>query len=171
MAQLAPPRTQRTPALQPLIALLDALVREPFPTPYPGQGYWDYKIPVHQGAVDGPRASHAFRQTCVEMLLLGCTILRTRKPTSASFVRVVAVVTLPELFASNLTVFFDESYHQEFFLRSRSWQTWTPLPPGRSLLREWAIPKHFTLPERGYRETIDGDDYHHEGEIWFYGDV
>lgn len=156
--------------LQGLIEMLSRLSEEPFPQP-DARGCWYSNIPVAQVAVDGTRASQAFRQTCIEMLLLGCKILRARKPDDLPFVRVVAVITLPKLFESSIDVFFDKTSYTAFTERSTVWQTWVALSPERSLLREWAIPEGLSLPERGYHETIRDEDYARDGEVWLLGDV
>ena len=79
------------------------------------------------------------------------------------------MITLPELFNSELIIFRGEHYFSTFFDRKGPEQTWIPLPPRRSLKREWDLDT--AMPEMGYEEHIVCEEYECHGEIWFFGDV
>ncbi|MED3815292.1 DUF3916 domain-containing protein [Priestia megaterium] len=48
-------------------------------------------------------------------------------------------------------------------------QRWIPLPPERSIEKEWGLEISKGLVIKGYKETINDEDYFHEGELWFIG--
>lgn len=85
--------------------------------------------------------------------------------------RVVAAVSLPEIFDSQLIVFFGDAHWNEFFDRRSDDQRWTVLPQSRSLAREWRIQIPEGMIERGYRETVQDESYASHGELWFVGEL
>ena len=85
------------------------------------------------------------------------------------FLKVLLIISLPDIFYSELTVFFDEEYYNDFFKRNNEQQKWTRLPKNRSLLCEWDIQSN--LPELGFLEEIIDEGFSSKGELWFYGDI
>lgn len=58
-----------------------------------------------------------------------------------------------------------------FFDRNDEEQTWIPLPPHRSIAKEYAL----TIPEgmtvRGYKEIYNCDGVRYISELWFIGEI
>jgi len=132
-----------------------------------GRKYWDFKLPVDSGLVEGPHASHQLRKLCAEQLLQTGRALRDSIK-GPGFLKVVVSIDDPAWFGSRVSVFQDREYHEGFFNRNDPEQTWVELPKSRSFLAEWGIQADVT--ERGLRETIRDEDssFSYDGEIWFF---
>lgn len=138
---------------------------------WPGAGYWHLHVPVDQAFIDSQRTPHWVRRQCVQCLIDRSEYLRGLKPESDESIRVVASISLPNLWDSQIDVFFDQAYFSTFFERDSEGQTWTPLRKSRSLSREWGLNLPDALQERGYHERIRDEDYSHNGEVWFFGEL
>ena len=138
---------------------------------YDQRRHLDYKLPIHFGLVEGIKSKPGIKRLCMRMLLRTCIALQHNKPPACPFVRVVASISLPAMFSSRVTVFFDEEYFSHFFDRKGPGQTWAILPSNRNLLQQWQLSQEFPINGIGYREHIVDEDCSYTGEIWFYGDV
>ena len=81
------------------------------------------------------------------------------------FHRVVAVISYPELWNSEIIFFYDEEYYQSFWDRKGPYQTWTRLE-NRSFAAERGIKTKLT--ESGYLEELMDEDFTYRGFLWFY---
>ena len=91
-----------------------------------------------------------------------------KKPKDLSFCKVVAAITYPNVRDSQIIIFYDEQYYKSFWDRTGPYQIWTPIKNKRSFAKERGIVTH--LPEIGYIEELDDEDYHTKSYIWFYGE-
>jgi hypothetical protein len=141
-----------------------------FPAPWQGSNYWNSKAPVAQ-AWTNTLTDAASRQPFVHAYLDAVAALRVLRPTSLPQARVLAVITSPDLFGSELLVFYDTETYLDFIDRTGPLQTWTRLAAERHLLRELQLPEHEHVI--GFAEQINDvdDDYFHTREIWIIGDV
>ncbi len=129
-------------------------------------------LPVDQGFIDSLKTPYQVRRQCVQTLIDRCEHLQRLKPTSDAPVRVVASISLPYLWNSQIIVFFGQQYFGTFFDRNSEDQSWTPLPESRSFVREWDLAMPASFQEKGYHERIRYDeDYIHESELWFIGEL
>jgi hypothetical protein len=137
----------------------------------PGCGYWHTHMPVAQSFIDSISTPQSIRRTFIQAILDTTSRISRLKHVDGQKTRVVASINLPSLFDSQIIVFFGDDYYSQFFNRNSTDQRWTPLPPQRNLLKEIAL----TLPEgfhqKGFHESISDEDYTHEGEIWFFGEI
>ncbi len=85
--------------------------------------------------------------------------------------RVVVAICLPELWGSQIIVFFGSDYYDSFFNRDSEDQKWTPLPVNRSFTREWNLRVPDGFSQRGYKEELRDTDFTFDGEIWFIGQL
>jgi len=90
---------------------------------------------------------------------------------SRASTRVVVAVWTPDLWRSQMIVFFGSKYFDTFFNRNNATQRWTQLEENRSLVWEWKINLPNTFSERGYHEEINEPDFHQSGELWFIGQL
>ena len=162
-------KKQKVRGLKRRIIDLLAMPQSAFPE-RSSQLYVDYKLPIHNGLIRGVNARTSIKRLCMRSLLETCIALRREKPKD-EFTRVVALISMPDLFSSRVTVFFDEEYFSHFFERSGPYQIWSALPLERSLLQEWQMADEFQLDAIGYREEIVDEDLSYDGEVWFFGDV
>lgn len=141
-----------------------------FPTHF-YNGYWHLHLPVAQGFIDSNQTPKKVKQLCIQTLINRAEYLIKQKPNTEETYRVVVAVDLPKLWNSQLIVFKGSEHFDGFFSRDSEEQKWLELPPGRNIQTEWAL----TIPESlfftGCKEVITDDDYYHEGEIWFIGEI
>lgn len=90
------------------------------------------------------------------------------KPNDDRFCRVVADITSPCFWNSQIIIFYDETYFNDFFNRPGPYQTWT-LIENKSFMKERGLKS--ALKEKGYAEVLDDEDGTYTCEIWFYGEV
>ena len=132
------------------------------------RGYECFKVPSDM-FIECPKTSSKIKTEFCRKWLQAAERFLAQKPADIGFCKVVAVVCMPNLWCSQITIFYDEQYYGTFFDRRGPYQTWTLLPGERSLLAERNISSPLT--ERGYREVIVDEDYVSEGELWFYGEL
>lgn len=138
---------------------------------YVGCGYWHMHLPTGPAIIDSPQTPKSVRKTCIQTLIDRAKHLSTIKPVNIVPTRVVAAISLPNLFEAQIIVFFGSTYFETFFDRDSSQQRWILLPDDRSMVKEWdlSLPNNFI--ERGYRQIIQDKDVSHEDEIWFIGEL
>lgn len=141
-----------------------------FPLPHEDRGYWHLHFPIARSFIDSPRTSQGVRRECVQLLLDAAFRLCTSRPPSVT-ARVVVAVSTSQLSDSQLIAFFSSDYFESFFHRDSPEQQWTALPGSRSLAREWRLVVPPGFSERGFHEHICENDYQHDGEIWFFGEL
>jgi len=148
---------------------------EVFPQPHEPNGvyssYWHLHLPVAQDFIDSPKTPFGVRRLCVQTLVNRAYHLAAIAPVNDRSTRVVVAVDLPELWKSQIIVFFGTKYFDTFFNRNTETQRWTRLPQNRSLVQEWSISIPEGFSEHGYLEEINEEDYNHRGELWFIGQL
>uniref|UniRef100_B0T521 DUF3916 domain-containing protein n=1 Tax=Caulobacter sp. (strain K31) TaxID=366602 RepID=B0T521_CAUSK len=141
--------------------------------PYEGRGYFHWKIPVGRSLVSGRRARLAVQTRCAQVLIDAAAALAARKPKTLRHTRVVAIIDLPDMFASEICVFFEEAYFEEFAPRNSEDQTWTL--SGDTLARRWNLRTPQGFSEIGYHTVTRDTDFDpprsEEGEVWMIGEV
>lgn len=90
------------------------------------------------------------------------------KPKDNRFCKVVADITYPCFWNSQIIIFYDEDYYIDFFNRHGPYQTWT-LIENKSFINERFIISD--LNEKGYNEVINDVNETYKCEIWFYGEI
>lgn len=141
-----------------------------FPASHDERGYWHLHLPVAQGFIDAPRIPLRVRRECIQLVLDACCRLCSRRPPTV-FARVVAAISTPSLFGSQLIVFYSPPYFDSFFNRRGPEQQWISLPAARSLAREWELTLPNGFMERGFHEHIHDEDFEQDSEIWFFGEL
>ena len=93
----------------------------------------------------------------------------SQKPNELKFCKIVALISVPNYWNSQIIVFYDKSYYDTFWDRNDDYQQWTPFDKKHSFAKERNIKT--SLLEQGYKETICDEDFNAENMLWFYGDV
>lgn len=153
-----------------LSSMIDRIISltEVFPEEEPI--YWHMHLPAAQNFIDSPKTPQFIRRRCIQTLIDRTEHLISIRPQNIKFTRVVTIIDLPFLWNSQIVVFFNEEYYNNFFIRDTSEQTWTLLSDKRDLLKEWNLNKPSGLQIRGYNEKLFDDGYTHVGEIWIIGE-
>lgn len=93
----------------------------------------------------------------------------SQKPTDVPFCKVIAFLSVPHYWSSQIIIFYDENYFNSFWNRTGPEQFWIPTEQGYSFCKERNIAT--SLQEICYHEKIDDDDGVFEDDLWFYGDL
>ncbi len=91
-----------------------------------------------------------------------------KKPKDLPFCKVVAAITYPDVCESQIIIFYDEEYYNSFWNRKGPYQVWAPIENEHSFAKERGIVTK--LPEIGYIEEHNDEDYYAKSYIWFYGE-
>ena len=84
--------------------------------PHEGQMYWNYKIPVLDRLVNPPTTKAYIQGKAIESLLTAAVFLANSKvKEEVPYYRVAVLLTLPYMFQSEVTVFYDELYYNRFY--------------------------------------------------------
>ncbi len=140
-----------------MIARLLKVTRR-FPEPHRNSGFWHLHLPLAENFIDSNATPRSVRRLCVQTLLERAFHLATLAPQN-EFSRVVVVVSVHDLHASQIIVFFSEDYFDSFFVREDEKQKWLPLKPKRSLRKEWSLSLPAGFQEKGFRQEIVDDLY------------
>lgn len=92
-----------------------------------------------------------------------------QKPAEKDFCKIVAVLSVPNYWSSQIIVFYDESYYNSFWDRTGPYQVWKLERENKSFCKERNIIT--TLREACYHETLTDDDEVFKCDLWFYGDI
>ncbi len=154
--------------VQELTALTDQ-----FPIQDSTENYWQIHLPVAQAFIDSKNTPPSVRHLCMQTMINRANFLAQNKPESIETCRVCCLISLPELWASEITIFYTQSYFQDFFERNSPYEKLTPIN-GRNIAKEHnlIIPTNFQV--KGYKQEYFDDDnptiLTYTGEIWYIGE-
>lgn len=138
---------------------------------YDGNSFWGLKPPFARYFIESSRTPHAVRRLCVQTLIDRAAHLVRLRPPELKSARVVVVISLPEMWSSELIVFFDGEYFANFFRRTDSYQQWKRLRPDIRLTRRWNLRVPDNFLEATFYEKILDDGYRYSGIIWAIGEL
>jgi hypothetical protein len=143
-----------------------------FPVEHAARRYMNWKIPVLDRLVRPPTTTSAIQRECAQCLIDAAAHIAQAKPIELAQARSVAIIDLPDLFGSEVCIFFDEAYFASFTDRTSEGQQWTPLPKTRSLVDEMALRLPDGYSVLGFAEVIRDEESGEtrEGEVWLVGD-
>lgn len=127
----------------------------------PGEKYVNFKVPLPAALVEGPRSRHRLQADVISQLLRAAEKLaRQQPPENSQFYRVAVLLTLPNLFASEVTLFFDEDYFHGFLYENSLPDSQRP-----SQLYDVKIPEIFDI-ECGCLVSYSDDEYVYRSHHW-----
>ena len=136
--------------------------------------YRNYKIPVHQYLVEGPQSSKDIRRKCAQYMIDAIAHLYNAKP-SDSNAKVTCVIARPDMFSSELCIYFDTAYLQSFLReRNDAYGNRTKISH-RSLSQELGLRVPPEFNEIGfsikYQSVDDIDPWEYTSEHWYFGEL
>lgn len=134
---------------------------------YPGSGYWHMHMPGSSRFLDYTEKKTELRKILVEGIIKATKTLHDQQPSNLN-AKVISCISWPNLFDSQIIVFFGDEYFGGFFDRSGPEQWWTK--EDESWVKEnmkMEIPDGFE--ERVYNEVIDDEDGRFESTLIFIG--
>ena len=168
-------RRRRYDAVRETRGLRRRLDRLEFPpSAYPGSNYFHWKIPIGQGLVSGPTARSDFQAICAQVLIDASYCLAKRKPKGLEHTRVVTILGCPDLFDSEICVFFDPKYFASFTDRNFDDYRWSARSDAE-LVTRWSLDVPAEFAVRGF-DTYERDDTFDPpsvttGQTWLIGEV
>ena len=137
----------------------------------PNCGYWHYHLPVAQSFIDSKNTPKSIRKLCIQTLVNRAEYLKSIKPKSKINIRIVVCISLPNLWDSQLIIFYGEKYFSKFFKRNSPEQTWTKINKSTSLIKYLNIKVQSDTDEKGYLQEIKEEDLDIVNELWFLGEL
>ena len=134
-------------------------------------GYWHLHLPFSQEYIDSIKTPYSIRRKLIQLSIDRVNFLIQLKTKEQSDFRVYGVISLPNLFDSQLAVIPDNTFFEGFFDRNTEDQQWIPLDKSRDIIEEWNLELPDGLMVKGYKEIIIDKDYSYQGEIWFIGEL
>lgn len=133
--------------------------------------YEHFHVPCRRDFLEGTAIRGWVRTAFCRAWLEAAARFLKQKPDVLPFCKVVAVLSFPHLWDSQLIVFYDSAYYETFWERKGPWQSWEPVPEETvSEIRRRGVET--SLAEKGYREILRNEDGTEYREIlWFYGEI
>ena len=119
--------------------------------------------------ISSPKTSGKIKTTFCKAWLKKTVEIMEQKPESLPFCKVVSCIVENDLWSSQIIIFYDEEYYNNFWKRDTSDQTWVPISTPKSFASERKIIT--SLNEKGYFEKINDGETLSTSVIWFYGDI
>jgi hypothetical protein len=131
--------------------------------------------PIDQRLTHPEVTSLAIQSEVAAALLAAAANLLAARPREHEGAVVAALLDMPDLFGSEIQVFFEEAYFQDF-MADCAVRSWTSLPAERSLARELGFRVPSGLLELGFECRVLVDDHEaavpesYRHEVWWYPD-
>ena len=131
-----------------------------FPVEHAGEQYWNYKIPVLDILVSPPKTTRKIQAHCANSLITAANHLLEARPPELADAKVTALITYPDMFSSELCIFFDSNYFNSFFDRHDEYQSLTLLNKELSLITklDLKLPQAFQAIGFEFRNNGNGLD-------------
>ena len=106
-------RGDRYPKIRGIKRRLKALDRwansfiDYFPAEHARSKYWNYKIPVLDILVSPPKTTRKIQSRCASSLITAANHLLEGRPAELADTKITALITYPDMFGSELCIFFD----------------------------------------------------------------
>jgi hypothetical protein len=136
-----------------------------------GLGYWHLHLPFSQAYIDSIKAPNKLRRDIIQTLINRVSHLKNLKSPLQDEYRIYTVISLPNLFDSQIAALPDRSWFDGYFERDSQEQKWQPLNKQRNLIKEWKLILPPVLEVKGCKAIISDEDYCYEGEKWFIGEL
>ena len=121
-----------------------------FPSTFYNNEYWNMLLPVSQAFIDSRKTPRKVKRLCIQTLLNQANHLINMKPSDTHTYRVVVLISINNLWDSQIIIFKNEDYFHNFFNRDSEFQKWILLSNeidfGRHGKCQFVIPsKRFTF--------------------------
>jgi hypothetical protein len=130
--------------------------------------YWHIHMPCSDILLNSPKSPSFVKVGCANIIIERTKHLINIRPKSMEATKIVGVINLYNLWSSQIIIFYDTEYFNQFFQRDSEYQKWIPIPTDykRYFLRDIK-----DLSVKGFKEIIKDEDYEYNGELWFVGEL
>ncbi|EJQ13180.1 DUF3916 domain-containing protein [Bacillus cereus] len=143
-----------------------------FPSTFYNDEYWHMPLPGSQAFIDSSTTPRKVKRLCIQTLLNQANQLMTMKPNDTNTYRVVVMIKIASLWNSQIIIFKNDDYFQNFFNRDNEFQKWIPLSNASDFGHEWKISISNSVQTLHFQEIIkDEDGFYDEGELLFIGEL
>ena len=136
--------------------------------------YYNFKIPVLATMVEGKQATDAIRRQCAQHLINACQHLIDARPDGAPDCKVVASISLPDMFSSEVCIYTSPAYHRARTQPSNDQYGCSRLITDRDLAAQWglALPPGMQCVGLSFEcHGIEGIPDGVIGQRWYFGEV
>ncbi|MES5939682.1 MULTISPECIES: DUF3916 domain-containing protein [unclassified Bacillus cereus group] len=142
-----------------------------FPSAFYDDEYWYMPLPVSQDFIDSPKTPSKVKRLCIQTLINRVNHLIKIKPSDTHTYRVVALISIENLWKSQIIVFKNDDYFQNFFNRNNEFQKWIPLSNESDFWKSWGFSICPPFQILHFQEIIYDEGECYEKEIWFIGEL
>ncbi len=98
-----------------------------FPSTFYHDEYWYMPLPVSQAFINSQKTPRKVKRLCIQTLLNQANQLLKMKPNDTNTYRVVVMISIADLWRSQIIIFKNDDYFHTFFHRNSELQKWIPL--------------------------------------------
>ncbi len=143
-------------------------------TPYEGAGYYHWKLAMPQVMVSPPHGRLPVQSACAQVLIDTTERLILSRPRHLGHVRAVTILGFPDMFSSEICLFFDPDYFAGFCDRDLEEQRWSPRPAADLVeTLNLSLPAGFGV--RGFdevcRDVSFDPPWTSANQVWLIGEV
>ncbi|EOP23971.1 MULTISPECIES: DUF3916 domain-containing protein [Bacillus] len=142
-----------------------------FPSTFYHDEYWYMPLPVSQAFINSQKTPRKVKRLCIQTLLNQASQLLKMKPNDTNTYRVVVMISIADLWRSQIIIFKNDDYFHTFFHRNSEFQKWIPLSNESVFWEKWGIKIWHTVKTLHFQEIIHDEDECSKKEIWFIGEL
>ncbi|MEW4151596.1 DUF3916 domain-containing protein [Bacillus thuringiensis] len=142
-----------------------------FPSTFYNDEYWNMLLPISQAFIASCKTPRKVKRLCIQTLLNQANHLITMKPSDTHTYRVVVLISINNLWDSQIIIFKNEDYFHNFFNRNSEFQKWILLSNEIDFGETWEISVYHSFQTLRFQEIIYDEDECYEKEILFIGEL
>ena len=133
--------------------------------------YDHWHMPCDESFINSYKTSGKIKTAAMQCMIDCAQHLYTIKPKDIDFCSIVCMISYPDIWNSQIIIFFNQEYFDNFFIRNSNEQTWSIL--NNKSMKEIRMLK--IIPdfiEVGYLEEICDDGKKiYKNELWLYKEL
>ena len=142
-----------------------------FPSTFYNDEYWYMTLPVSQDFIDSRKTPRKVKRLCIQTLLNQANHLIKMKPSDTHTYRVVVLISIENLWSSQIIIFKNDDYFHNFFNRNSEFQKWILLSNKPDFWKTWGISIYPTFQRLHFQEIIYDEGAIYEKQILFVGEL
>ena len=149
--------------LQSLLNFIDGFV----PFLETDEKYEHFHVPCSRSFIDSPKMRLKHKAVFLKKWLETTEkFIEESKLKNLPFCKIVAVTIEDDYWGSQIIIFYDKDYYDNFFIRNDEYQTWTEVNNRQSFIKQHGVTTPLT--EKCIKETLIDDDYDESSFMWVY---
>lgn len=142
-----------------------------FPSTFYNDEYWNMLLSVSQAFIASRKTPRKVKRLCIQTLLNQANHLINMKPSDTHTYRVVVLISINNLWDSQIIIFKNEDYFHNFFNRDSEFQKWILLSNEIDFWETWEMSVCHSFKTLHFQEIIYDADECYEKEILFIGEL